>query len=103
MILSSFRDRLKDNGHPAVAVSLLALLSSEGKNAVKSPLTLWPPVLRRYAVLAKTARLLGVTGRLQVQAEVVHLIARQLWIPRLPQTPTTNASRDFRWARINKR
>jgi hypothetical protein len=40
MILSSFRDRLKDNGHPAVAVSLLALLSSEGKNAVKSPLTL---------------------------------------------------------------
>jgi error-prone DNA polymerase len=57
---------------------------------------LWPPVLRRYAVLAKTARLLGVTGRLQVQAEVVHLIARQLWIPRLPQTPTTNASRDFR-------
>jgi hypothetical protein len=39
MILSSFRDRLKDNGHPAVAVSLLALLSSEGKNAVKSPLT----------------------------------------------------------------
>jgi error-prone DNA polymerase len=56
---------------------------------------LWPQVFRRYAVLAKTARLLGVTGRLQVQAGVVHLIARQLWSPRLPRTPTTNASRDF--------
>jgi error-prone DNA polymerase len=56
---------------------------------------LWPPVFRRYAVLAKTARLLGVTGRLQIQDGVVHLIATQLWSPRLPQTPTTNASRDF--------
>jgi error-prone DNA polymerase len=57
---------------------------------------LWPPVFRRYAALAKTARLVGVTGRLQVQAGVVHLIARQLWVPQLPLTPTTNASRDFR-------
>ena len=56
---------------------------------------LWPPVFRRYAVLAKTARVLGVTGRLQVQAGVVHLIARQLWSSRLPRTPTTNPSRDF--------
>jgi error-prone DNA polymerase len=55
---------------------------------------LWPSVFRRCAVLAKTARLLGVTGRLQVQAGVVHLIARQLWVPRLPRIPT-NASRDF--------
>lgn len=57
---------------------------------------LWPQVFRRHVVLAKTARVLGVTGRLQVQAGVVHLIAKQLWIPRLPNTPTTNASRDFR-------
>lgn len=56
---------------------------------------LWPQVFRRYAVLAKTARVLGVTGTLQVQADVVHLIARQLWSPRLPRTPTTTASRDF--------
>ena len=57
---------------------------------------LWPQVFRRYAVLAKTARILGVTGTLRRQAGVVHLIATQLWSPRLPQTPTTNASRDFR-------
>src|SRR5262245_44306366 len=57
---------------------------------------LWPPVFRRYAVLAKTARLLGVTGRLQVQAGVVHLIATQVWRPPLSQTFTTTTSRDFR-------
>jgi error-prone DNA polymerase len=57
---------------------------------------LWSPVFRRYAVLAKTARLLGVTGRLQVQAGVVHLIASQLWSPRLPRFRTTSTSRDFR-------
>ena len=57
---------------------------------------LWPQVFRRYAVLAKTARLLGVTGRLQVQAGVVPLIAKQLWSPQVSRTPTTNASRDFR-------
>jgi error-prone DNA polymerase len=56
---------------------------------------LWPQVFRRYAVLAKMARLLGVTGRLHVQAGVVQLIARQLWSPRLPRTLTTTASRDF--------
>ena len=57
---------------------------------------LWPQVFRRYVVLAKTARVLGVTGRLQVQAGVVHLIAKQSWNPQLPSTLTTNASRDFR-------
>jgi error-prone DNA polymerase len=56
---------------------------------------LWPQVFRRYAALAKTARLLGVTGTLHVQAGVVHLITRQLWVPRLPQLPMAGASRDF--------
>ena len=55
---------------------------------------LWPPVFRRYAVLAKMARVLGVTGTLHVQAGVGHLIARQLWVPPLPRIPT-NVSRDF--------
>ena len=41
---------------------------------------LWPQVFRRYAVLAKTACILGVTGTLQRQASVVHLLARQLWV-----------------------
>src|SRR5262245_8480882 len=56
---------------------------------------LWPQVCRRYVVLAKTARLLGVTGRLQVQAGVVHLIAQRMWIPQLPLMITTGTSRDF--------
>jgi error-prone DNA polymerase len=56
---------------------------------------LWPQVFRRYAMLAQTARVLGVTGTLQRQAGVVHLIARQLWSPRLPLLRTTSTSRDF--------
>jgi error-prone DNA polymerase len=56
---------------------------------------LWPSVFRRYAVLAKTARVLGVTGTLQIQAGVVHVMARQLWCPQLPRTLPTSTSRNF--------
>jgi error-prone DNA polymerase len=77
--------------HTAKGVVFLTLEDETGFVNV----VLWPQVFHRYAVLAKTARVLGVTGTLQVQAGVVHLIARQLWSPRLPQTPLSNASRDF--------
>jgi error-prone DNA polymerase len=56
---------------------------------------LWPHVFRRYAVLAKTVQVLGVTGTLQRQAGVVHLIARHVWNPRLPLVRPSSTSRDF--------
>ncbi|VUZ84898.1 DNA polymerase [Candidatus Methylomirabilis lanthanidiphila] len=66
---------------------------------------LWPTVFARYAPLAKTATLLGVTGTLQAdlsacdhaQAEqgVVHLIADHLWQPKLGANLATAPSRDF--------
>jgi error-prone DNA polymerase len=56
---------------------------------------LWENVFNRYAVLAKTASFLGVTGRLQVEDGVVHIVAEQLWEPALPLKPTGAASRDF--------
>ncbi len=56
---------------------------------------LWESVFKRYAILAKTASFLGVTGRLQVEDGVVHLVAEQLWEPTLRFRPTGAPSRDF--------
>jgi len=56
---------------------------------------LWNRVFERYALLAKTATFLGVTGTLQVQQGVVHIVAERLWDPRLRLKPVSAASRDF--------
>jgi error-prone DNA polymerase len=55
----------------------------------------WESVFQRYAVLAKTASFLGVTGTLQVEDKVVHLVAEQLWVPDLNCKPSAPPSRDF--------
>ena len=56
---------------------------------------IWQPVFEEHAVIVKSASLLGISGRLQVEEGVVHLIARRLWIPTLPRPVVTPASRDF--------
>jgi error-prone DNA polymerase len=56
---------------------------------------LWPSVFKRHAVLAKTATFLGITGTLQAQQGVVHLVAEQLWTPHIARAPATASSRDF--------
>ncbi len=56
---------------------------------------IWSQVYERFATLAKTCAFLGITGRLQVQQDVVHLIADRLWTPRLRAKPPAPASRDF--------
>jgi error-prone DNA polymerase len=43
----------------------------------------------------KTTSLLGVTGRLQVQEGIVHLIAEQVWQPELSRAVVEVDSRDF--------
>jgi len=58
-------------------------------------LVVWPAVMDEFARLARTAVFLGVTGRIQRQHEIVHVIARELWRPRLPRVPDV-ASRNFR-------
>jgi error-prone DNA polymerase len=52
-------------------------------------------VFQRYAVLAKTVSFLGITGKLQVEDNVVHLVAERLWKPQLSQRPSAPPSRDF--------
>ena len=55
----------------------------------------WESVFQRYPVLAKTVSFLGITGKLQAEDSVVHLVAEELWEPRLELKPASTRSRDF--------
>jgi len=55
----------------------------------------WESVFQRYSVLAKTVSFLGISGKLQVEDGVVHLIAEELWEPRAELKPVNARSRDF--------
>jgi error-prone DNA polymerase len=55
----------------------------------------WESVFQRYSVLARTVSFLGITGKLQVEDGIVHLIAEKLWEPSLELKPTAAPSRDF--------
>jgi len=55
----------------------------------------WESVFQRYSILAKTVSFLGITGKLQVEDGVVHLVAEELWEPRLELKPASARSRDF--------
>ncbi len=58
-------------------------------------LVVFPSIADRYPVLVRTATFLGISGRIQRQDGVVHLLADRLWPPRLPQNPAPTKSRDF--------
>ncbi|MBI3448620.1 MAG: error-prone DNA polymerase [Acidobacteria bacterium] len=57
---------------------------------------LWKRVFEAFALLAKTASFLGVTGKLQVEEGVVHLVAERLWAPSARGKPASARSHDFR-------
>jgi len=59
-------------------------------------LVVWPRVFEQHARLAKSASLLGVTGRLQKQQGVAHIVVQKMWTPRLQARLPAVASRDFR-------
>ena len=56
---------------------------------------MWESVFHRYSVLAKTVSFLGITGKLQVEDGVVHLVAEKLWEPRIELKRNGALSRDF--------
>jgi DNA polymerase-3 subunit alpha len=58
-------------------------------------LVVWAQVFAEYATVIKTSSLLGVSGRLQVQEGIVHLIAESVWIPKLSRPVADVDSRDF--------
>ena len=57
---------------------------------------IWKQVFQAYAALAKAVPFLGITGRVQAEDGVVHLVAEELWRPRGIPEPAGVRSRDFR-------
>ena len=57
---------------------------------------LWQKVVERFSILVRAASFLGVSGKLQVENGVVHLVADSLWNPKLSLVPVDARSRDFR-------
>jgi error-prone DNA polymerase len=57
---------------------------------------IWRAILTQFGLILRTASPLGVSGRLQVQERVVHLIVERAWEPTLSRPPASVASRDFR-------
>jgi error-prone DNA polymerase len=57
---------------------------------------LWKNIFDAFSVLAKAAPFLGVTGRVQSEGNVVHLVAEALWKPNLAPELQGTQSRDFR-------
>ena len=58
-------------------------------------LVIWENVFKKFELIAKTQSFLGVTGKIQSQSGVVHLVAEKLWIPDIETTPERIRSRDF--------
>ena len=56
---------------------------------------IWSRVYEKYRVLVRTTSFLGVTGKLQVQDGVAHLIAESFWTPKSLLAPAKVGSRDF--------
>jgi len=57
---------------------------------------IWSQVFEEFGLLARSTSFLGVSGRLQVQEGVVHIIAERLWEPKLPRPLEAGpSSRDF--------
>ena len=79
---------------PATASSVTFMTLEDETGFVN--VVVWKRVFDRYAVLARTASFLGVTGKLQSESGVVHIVAEALWAPTMPARPPIARSRDFR-------
>ena len=79
---------------PATASSVTFMTLEDETGFVN--VVVWKRVFDRYAVLARTASFLGVTGKLQCESGVVHIVAEALWTSALPARPPVARSRDFR-------
>ena len=58
-------------------------------------IVIWKQVFDDYAVLARTASFLGVSGKLQVKFGVVHIVADKFWIPQVKAPYPLPGSRNF--------
>lgn len=58
-------------------------------------LVIWEKTFEKYKILAKSQSFLGVTGTLQVQSGVAHIVVQSLWVPDIDTRPGDVRSRDF--------
>ena len=58
-------------------------------------LVIWSNVFEANKVFLKTTPFIGVSGTIQAEQGVVHLIAEELWRPKLSIEPELVRSRDF--------
>jgi error-prone DNA polymerase len=58
-------------------------------------LVLWARVYERFRIEAKTLSFMGVSGKIQSEEGVVHLIVERIWRPALQRRPVRSKSRDF--------
>jgi error-prone DNA polymerase len=56
---------------------------------------LWRDAFERYGLIVRTESFLGVSGKLQAQENVVHLVAQKPWVPKLEVVPAAVESHDF--------
>ena len=78
---------------PATASSVTFMTLEDETGFVN--IVVWKRVFDDHAVLARTASFLGVTGKLQSESGVVHIVAETLWAPEITARPPTAGSRDF--------
>jgi error-prone DNA polymerase len=55
----------------------------------------WRDVFKKYEIIGKTTSFLGVTGKVQSEEGVVHVVAESLWDPATARKPRRRGSRDF--------
>ena len=78
---------------PGTASGLLFISLEDESGFVN--VVVWSRIFEKYKLLIKTTSFLGVSGKLQVQDGVVHLVARSFWIPPLKVKPESGGSHDF--------
>jgi error-prone DNA polymerase len=59
-------------------------------------LVVWSRVFEAHGVLVRTSHFLGVTGKVQNEKGVVHVVAESFWTPRIAALPPHGGSHDFR-------
>ncbi len=59
-------------------------------------LVVWQNVWDQYKILARSLSVMGVSGKIQAEDGVTHLVVEQIWAPQLEGEPAAVGSRDFR-------
>ncbi len=78
---------------PATAGGVLFMTLEDETGFVN--LVIWERVFEKHRILARSTQFLGVTGKLQIQSGVAHLVVEELWIPEVSTPPGRGKSRDF--------